>query len=129
MLISLLTDFIEDIGLAVRRQAIDGSTQMPGVTIEGGVLLVDELLLRYPGDLLHEAGHLATTPAATRPTTGRDAGGGPAGEMMAIAWSYAAAVHLGLDPAVVFHAGGYRGGSAAIIDNFRHRRYIGLPML
>ena len=37
---------------------------------------------------------------------------------MAIAWSYAAGVHLGLSASLVFHEMGYRGGSQALIDNF-----------
>ena len=48
---------------------------------------------------------------------------------MATAWSYAAVCHLGLDPAVVFHEGGYRGGSQSLIENFRAGRYIGVPVL
>ena len=50
-------------------------------------------------------------------------------EMMAIAWSYAAAVHLDLDPAVVFHEGGYRGGSASLIEAFARPSPLGVPML
>jgi hypothetical protein len=50
-------------------------------------------------------------------------------EMAAIAWSYAAAIHLGIDPAVVFHADGYRGGAASILDNFAHGRFVGVPLL
>jgi hypothetical protein len=48
---------------------------------------------------------------------------------MAIAWSYAAALHLGIDPAIVFHAGGYRGGSTALLENFGRGRYLALPTL
>ena len=48
---------------------------------------------------------------------------------MAIAWSYAAALHIGIDPAIVFHDGGYRSGSKAILENFGAGRYIGVPML
>ena len=58
-----------------------------------------------------------------------DAGEGGAEEMMAIAWSYAASVHLHLEPDVVFHPAGYRGGSQALIDNFTQGRTIGVPML
>jgi hypothetical protein len=36
---------------------------------------------------------------------------------------------LKLDPAVVFYAHGYRGGSDSIPENFREGRYIGLPFL
>ena len=56
--------------------------------------------------------------------------GGDGGEEMgAIAWSYAAALHIGLDPAVVFHAAGYRGGSQSLLENFRAGRPIGVPIL
>jgi hypothetical protein len=128
-LVTLIVGFLTGIGLEVRFAAIAGATRMPGVTMEGGALLVDRALLLYPGDVLHEAGHLATVSPAEPIALGRDAGGGPAGEMMAIAWSYAAAVHLALDAAIVFHAGGYRGGSEALVDNFTQGRYVGVPML
>ena len=49
--------------------------------------------------------------------------------MAAIAWSYAAALHLNLAPEVVFHAAGYRGGSRSMIENFSAGRYIGVPFL
>jgi hypothetical protein len=49
--------------------------------------------------------------------------------MAAIAWSYAAAVHLGLSPAAVFHPDGYRGEAASIADNFVQGRYFGVPLL
>jgi len=53
----------------------------------------------------------------------------PAEEMAAIAWSYAAALEMDLDPAVVFHEHGYRGGGDSILENFRAGRYFGVPML
>jgi hypothetical protein len=49
--------------------------------------------------------------------------------MMAIAWSYAAALHLAIDPAVVFHEAGYRGGATDLLENFNAGRYLALPML
>ena len=39
---------------------------LPGVRVDRGRLLVDEARLLYPGDLLHEAGHVAIMPAAER---------------------------------------------------------------
>ena len=48
---------------------------------------------------------------------------------MAIAWSWAALVHLELDPEVVFHPAGYKGWSQTIIENFSQGRYFGVPML
>lgn len=50
-------------------------------------------------------------------------------EMMAIAWSYGACRHLGLDPTVIFHAGGYWGGSDNILSSFSSPSPIGVPML
>lgn len=48
---------------------------------------------------------------------------------MAIAWSYAAAVHLGLPATAVFHDGGYRGGGPNLVENFTAGRWVGVPML
>ena len=50
-------------------------------------------------------------------------------EMAAIAWSYAALRHLDLDISIVFHEGGYKGDSEALIENFSSGRYIGVPIL
>ena len=49
--------------------------------------------------------------------------------MMAIAWSYAACMHLGIDPVFVFHNDGYHGGGASIIENFSVGHYFGVPVL
>jgi hypothetical protein len=49
--------------------------------------------------------------------------------MAALAWSYAAAVHLGLDASVPFHEGGYRGAGRALAETFSQGGYVGVPML
>jgi len=113
--------FLAEIGITVRWDRIEEPTVLPGITIDIGTL--------HPGDLLHEAGHLAVIPGEERAQLVGTAGSDPAREMMAIAWSYAALRHLRLDPAVVFHEGGYRGGSRNLIDNFGAGRYIGVPVL
>jgi len=118
--------FLERIGLEVRREPIGGKTFMPGVTIRDGALVVDDAQLLYPGDLLHEAGHMAVMSPAERAVCQGNATGD---EISAIAWSYAAALEIGLDPLVVFHAQGYRSGGATIVENFAEGRYIGVPML
>jgi hypothetical protein len=128
-LTTVIVQFLAEIALPVRWDVVEGPTALPGITIDGGTLVVDLAKLRYPGDLLHEAGHLAVMPAEERVRTVRDAGADPAREMMAIAWSYAAACHLGLDPAVVFHEGGYRGGAQSLLENFSAGRYIAVPVL
>jgi hypothetical protein len=121
--------FLLEIGLAVRAGEISGQTFVPGVQIDHGALLIDEVKLSYPGDILHEAGHLAVMSPGRRQHTHIDVGKKAAEEMAAIAWSYAALTHLKLDPAVVFHPDGYRGGSQAIIENFSQGRYLAVPML
>jgi hypothetical protein len=121
--------FLRGIGLVVRRGEVGDGTFLPGIRIEAGTLVVEEARLSYRGDLLDEAGHLAVLPAARRNEAGPEIGGDGGEEMAAIAWSYAAALHLGLGPAVVFHPAGYRGGAQPLLDNFRQGRYIGVPLL
>jgi hypothetical protein len=50
-------------------------------------------------------------------------------EVEAIAWSYAAALELGLDPAIVFHDGGYQGRSASLLMTFGLGVYPGIEGL
>jgi hypothetical protein len=121
--------FLRSIGIVVATGAIDARGAVPGVQIERGVLVVDESRLAFPGDLLHEAGHLAVADPARRTAMTGDAASDGGEEMAAIAWSYAACLHIGVDPAVVFHSEGYRGGSAAILENFAEGRYFGVPLL
>jgi hypothetical protein len=124
-----IAGFLNGIGLPVRAGEIPDRTILPGIHVAGGGLIVDEARLAYPGDLLHEAGHLAVAPAAQRKSLEGDAGDSGGEEMAAIAWSYAAAVHLGLSLDVVFHAAGYRGGAGAILENFAAGRYVGVAFL
>jgi hypothetical protein len=124
-----IVDFLTSIGLDVKTEPIQAKTFVPGIVIHHGVLVVDPAQLTYPGDLLHEAGHLAVMEPERRRACHIDVGKRAAEEMMAIAWSWAAGVHLGLDPSIVFHEGGYRGGAQAIIDNFVQGRFIAVPVL
>ncbi|MEI9991353.1 MAG: hypothetical protein WDM86_15075 [Rhizomicrobium sp.] len=124
-----IVTFLNEIGLKVRAGDVAGKTALPGIDIEQGCLVVDEERLAWPGDLLHEAGHLAVAAPDRRAAFHHDVGNDAAEEMMAIAWSYAAARHLRIDPAIVFHEGGYRGGSEAILDAFTTRGGFAVPML
>ena len=54
-----IVDFITQIGLDVRTEAIQEETVLPGIAVHHGILVVDYERWLYPGDLLHEAGHLA----------------------------------------------------------------------
>ena len=122
-----LVAFVRGIGIEVRAAVLPEKTFLPGLDIRHGAILVDAERLAHPGDILHEAGHLAVTDPLKRnepnlsPT--------PAEEMTSIAWSYAALCHLTLDPAIVFHDDGYKGGATSIIENFTAGRYFGVPLL
>lgn len=124
-----IAEFLAAIGLTVRSGEFPEATFLPGLRVEQGALVVDEARLLYPGDLLHEAGHLAVLPAEQRRAQEADAGDDLGNEIAAICWSYAAAVHIALDPAVVFHAHGYRGASQWFLENFASGNYMGVPLL
>lgn len=124
-----IAGFLGSIGLETAPAVIEEPQFLPWLMLHHGRLLIDESQLTWPGDLLHEAGHLAVIPAARRRLLHKDAGADPGEEMAAIAWSYAAALHLAISPALVFHAGGYKGASQSILQNFSQRRYFGVPML
>jgi len=93
------------------------------------VLTFDAVRLLYPGDLLHEAGHLVVLPPDERALVCGPLGERPGHEMSAIAWSWAVAREIGLAPSLVFHPEGYKGESDTIIENFTAGRYFGVPLL
>src|SRR3954447_5819744 len=124
-----IVDFLRSLGLEVRTGAVDKTSFLPAITVNDGAIVFDPARLTYPGDLLHEAGHLAVKPPSERAVATADLAGDPAEEMMAIAWSYAAALEIGLPPEVVFHPEGYRGGSQSLLENFAEGRFLAVPML
>ncbi len=128
-LIDKMVDFIRSIGISVEFGEIPEKTFLPGIFISKGALVVDKDKLRYPGDLLHEAGHLAVVVSERRSGLCDDVSIQPAEEMMAIAWSFAAARHINLDLNILFHPDGYKGGSESLIENFSNGYYFGVPML
>ena len=128
-LIRSIIDFLRSIGLRIIERPITSSTVLPGISVAHGALVVDHAAIKYPGDLLHEAGHLAVIPTVERAQLHENVGDNGGFEMAAIAWSYAASLHLGLAPSVVFHQNGYRGGADSLIENFTQCRYIGVPIL
>lgn len=125
----LIVGFLRRIGLVVDERTLAGPTFLPGIPVERGGLVFDPYRLAHPGDLLHEAGHLAVVPPGQRAAMDGAIDADPGEEMAAIAWSWAAAQDLGLAPEALFHADGYKGGSDALIENFRQGRYIGVPLL
>jgi hypothetical protein len=123
-----IVDWLREIGLTVRIAPLGGDTFLPGVTLEPGGLIVDPERLLYPGDLLHEAGHLATMLPAQRAVTGSNAGSDMGDEIAAQTWSYAAAVHLGLPAGIVFHSTGYKGAATTLMHVYRDGK-AGVPLL
>jgi hypothetical protein len=126
---STMLAFVDAIGLAWELADLETGTLLPGLDIQAGTLRVDPARLRYPGDILHEAGHMALLPGDQRATGGRGVLEDPGLEIAALAWSYAAALHLGLPPEWVFHPDGYRGQSASILETFRSGSLLGQPLL
>lgn len=60
--------FLEEIGIPVREAPL-GSSFFNGISIEGGIIRLDQSKLRrdWPlADLFHEAGHIAVTPSIFR---------------------------------------------------------------
>lgn len=147
--------FVRSIGLAVRdagREELTGSF-VPGIRIEAGGLVVDVENV-FPGDVLHEAGHLATIPEAFRPEANGTLGAvsrnmtryldahpeGLAcwpedplcrailqcGDTEATAWQYAAAQHIGLPDAWLFPPGSFDGNAEETLLRLKWGRDMGI---
>jgi hypothetical protein len=128
-----IVDFLCGIGIEVIESELGGDTFLPGLRLDAGRLLMDPERLTYPGDLLHEGGHVAVAPAWARPSlTGSvDVPGLDMDllEKAVVPWSYAAALAIGIAPAVVFHEGGYRGKSEGLLRTFAVGVYPGANLL
>jgi hypothetical protein len=131
--VNQLMAFVRDIGIEVREAPISQPSFLPGLLIDQGQLVVDRQQLLYPGDLLHEAGHIAVTTAAERPLLGwhvtENQPEKEGDEMAVLLWTYAACQTLDIPAEVVFHPQGYKGQSQWILNNFRQGSYVGLPLL
>ena len=148
-------DFVRSIGLSVTEgvaQDVEGAF-VPGVRIVDGGLIVDPETV-FPGDVLHEAGHLAVIPAKFRQlATGtlrqvfksmtqylKDnptiLGGWPedpvgrcilqSGEAEAAAWQYAAAHHIGLPDQWLFPPESFEGKSEDTLLRLKVNQYFGI---
>ena len=122
-----LVTFVESIGIKVKACDLPHDTFLPGLDIRHGTLCIDAARLAYPGDILHEAGHIAVADDRCRqqprfkPTKTE--------EMAAMAWSFAALTHLGLPADTVFHGDGYQGGGQNLTDAFAQGNGPGVPIL
>lgn len=124
-----LLDFLNRIGIDLREGQVPADSFLPGIRLVAGGLVVDRAALRWPGDLLHEAGHIATTPAALRARLDDQLADDPAiphrGEAEATAWAWAALTQLGLPAGLLFHSGGYHGHSAGLALTYSMGVYPG----
>ena len=125
--------FLTSIGISVKEKPLDDSTFLPGLELGPNALYVDFSKLKYPGDMLHEAGHIAVTAPNVRSLIGTDTipeeWPTMGDEIGAILWSYAALTHLDLPLDFVFHPNGYKGHSQWYMDSFTGGNYIGKPLL
>ena len=129
-----IIEFINRIGITCKPCNLMDDTFLPGIDIKNGTVWYDPEKMKYPGDLLHEAGHVAVLLPQDRKTVSGpndingdlQAGGA---EMAAIAWSWAALTHLNLPPETVFHPEGYKSGSTSLIENFTNEQYMGHYLL
>jgi hypothetical protein len=122
-------DFIDSIGLNIHAAQITDDTFLPGVTVRKNTIVYDPSRLEFPGDLLHEAGHMAVLSPEQRAAIDGDFGNRGGWEMAAIAWSYAASRYLNLPVDCVFHDGGYRGDAARLRQSFCEGDTVGVPLL
>ena len=122
-----LVTFVRSVGIQVQACAISWRTQFPGLDIRAGAILVDENQLIHPGNILHEAGHIAVHDPDRRAELKFSPSKGE--ELSALAWSYAATVHLGLSSELVFYPGSYGGWDTSLVENFTEGRYLGVPLL
>ncbi|MDQ3112467.1 MAG: hypothetical protein M3R17_21500 [Bacteroidota bacterium] len=129
-IIKRIFTFLDKIGIEKKEAKISGPVFMPGITIENGKLVVDIEELKYPGDMLHEAGHIAVTAKEERCIMSGAISKDKSGEEIAtLLWSYMAALEAGIPPEIVFHPDGYKGDSDWLLSNFNNKTYIGLPLL
>ena len=121
--------FLREIGISVVIEPVRGDALIPGLAVSDGAVRIDPAVPVRPGDVLHEAGHLAVTKSDAR--AGLAQVSADAGEEMAtIAWSVAAARASGVGLDVLFHDDGYKGGAAAMRDAFADGRAgLGVPLL
>jgi hypothetical protein len=122
--------FLTRIGVPIVEETLPADTFLPGIVLRAGGLVVDPEKLMWPGDLLHEAGHLAVLPRALRYEAQDDDPNHAeiefAGELEAMAWAYAAAVELGMPAEVLIHDGGYNGKARDLLQMYSFGVYPGL---
>lgn len=130
---TLILEFLGTIGIETHECELPEDTFLPGVAIREGRIAYDSSKLKYPGDLLHEAGHLAVSlPRERNQLHGdlmADAPQKEGEEMAVLFWTFIAARVMQLPLTHVFHEEGYKGQSVEIIQGFEAGSSMGLPLL
>ncbi|QUI61707.1 hypothetical protein GSF04_04110 [Pseudoalteromonas sp. A22] len=135
-----ICDFLTEIQLPFRFHEVEENTFLPGLKTVMGTLYIDNEKLLYPGDILHEAGHIAVCEPIFRDQlhedvyknglkNGREKQAMQGEEMAAIAWSIAAIQYIGLPLEVVLHKDGYKGASNSFVSAFKEGKGFGYPLL
>ena len=120
--------FLDTIGIGYEHIGKREAQLLEGLAILEGKILLDPGAAIWPGDVLHEAGHIAVTPADRRPTLG-PIEPDRIEEVAAIAWSYAAARECGLALREIFHADGYHSKGENWIKAYSAGQFIGWELL
>jgi hypothetical protein len=150
-------DFINSIGISIIMADTSSATLnksfLENVRISQGGLIVDMARV-FPGDILHEAAHLAIIPQHFRALAVDDLDEVnramsayleanseglmsypedqlcrailQSGETEATAWQYAAAQAMGLPDEWLFPSHAYDGTAKDILDSLRYRQYLGI---
>ncbi len=127
--------FLDRIGIPVVVEPLPADTCLPAMTVRYGKLIVDPDRVGHPGDLLHDAGHIAVLAPEERDLLASVPEGNGAQEMGTIAWSYAAAMEIGITLETLFHEHGYHGGGSIgsgggyLATAFAEGRFVGAALL
>lgn len=128
-----ILNFLTEIGIPHKLSTLENNTFLPGLELQQGTLHIDADKLISPTDILHEAGHIAVALPEHRPLMTGDlmlAKTEREGEeLAAIVWSYAAALHIGLDADTLFHSEGYKGEGDWLAEQYQRGNYLFLPLL
>jgi hypothetical protein len=131
--LDVMLAFLTEIGILWREGEVSTKAFLPGVEVVAGELVIKRGQLQYPGDVLHEAGHIALLPPEQRGVfSGNVTDVSPeyeGYEMAVILWTYAACLHLALPVEYVVHDTGYQGQAGWLREEFAQGRFIGLPVL
>lgn len=131
--LAVITRFLHEIGLEIREGEVPENTFLSAILIENGVIVYNLEQLLYPGDLLHEAGHVAVSLPDERAQLHNNVlelDQNKQGEEMAVLlWSWLAARHIGIPDDVLFHDTGYKGEAAWLREQFQSGHYLGAPLL